>query len=94
VKRHRWVDPNQLELPTPVAKSDAQSTDDSPRAHERIHAMRIVCVIVVCSAGIPLVPQLLHLDVGPVLGALGLALASFSPLITQIGSFYFTRSEK
>ncbi len=25
MKRHRWVDPNQLELPTLVAKSDAKS---------------------------------------------------------------------
>jgi hypothetical protein len=93
-KRRRWVDPNQLELPTPAAKSDARSADDSWRSRERIHAMRIVCVIVLCAPGLLLVPQLLHLDVGPVREAFGLVLASFSPLITLIASFYFTRSKE
>lgn len=100
-KRHRWVDPNQLELCAPVApvtKGDAQpqkNAGDVSRSRERIHLMWIMCVIVVCVPVVQgIVPQLFHLDVAPVREAAGSILALFSPVITLIASSYFNRSER
>ena len=56
---------------------------------ERIHALWVICTIVVGVPGLVILAESLHLDTGAVKELYAVSLASLTPAISRIVSFYF-----